>query len=123
MAKNFRWKRRPTVAIGRPLAQRAATLKVALAALAATHAARAESAMKEGAPWTDRTAYARGSLFARAEGTNIVIGTTNTEYGLFLEFGTSRMAPRPIIRPVMDETARAYMDDAIRLTQAIMFGS
>lgn len=105
-----------------PLQARAEALKPALNALAKSHAARAEAAMKAGAPWTDRTAYARGALFARAEETNIILGTSNTEYGLFLEFGTSRMAPRPIIVPTLEEVSRAYIEDAYRLTSVVMFG-
>src|SRR5690606_29161537 len=88
MRRHFRWKRTPTRAIGRPLQARAAALKPALHALAASHAARAEAAMKTGAPWNDQTGYARGALFGRADGTDIILGTSNTEYGLFLELGT-----------------------------------
>lgn len=78
--------------------------------------------MKSGAPWTDQTGYARGALYARAEGTDIHIGTSNEEYGMFLELGTSKMAPRPIIIPTLDTVAQAYIEDAYKLTSTIMFG-
>lgn len=97
--------------------------KPAISALAAGHAARAEGQMKQQASWTDRTGYARGALFARAEGTDITLGTTNDEYGGHLELGTSRMAARPVILPVAMETAPRYFDDAAQLVGRMLRGS
>jgi HK97 gp10 family phage protein len=75
--------------------------------IATDEASRAESEMKERAPWTDRTSQARGGLFGKAEqtgdGARIHIGGT-MEYQPFLELGTRRMKPYPIIKPVHDET-------------------
>lgn len=78
--------------------------------------------MKARAEWTDRTTYARGSLFGRADGMNITLGTANEEYGIFLELGTSRMRAFPTVRPQLQETGEAYFRDAARLTGQTMFG-
>lgn len=78
--------------------------------------------MKSGAPWNDRTAHARNALYGRSEGFNIILGTTNAEYGIFLELGTVKMAARPIIVPTFESTARAYFEDAVRLIGSILGG-
>jgi hypothetical protein len=118
----FEWRTTPTQAIAQPLQHRVRSYIAALRALAQTSAARAESIMKAGAPWNDITAYARGALFGRAVDTNIEIGTTNFEYGLFLELGTVNMAPRPIIVPTLDRTADQYYRDAFTLARGILIG-
>lgn len=101
---------------------RVARIPPLLLGLAASHAGRAEGAMKAGAPWNDQTGYARGALYARAQGTNIHIGTSNDEYGLYLELGTSKMAARPIIVPVFEQTAQAYFQDVILVVQGALGG-
>lgn len=111
MAKNLVWITPPSH-IARVLAQRTAGMEAGIQALAQSHASRGETKMRSGAPWTDRTGYARSSLYGRAEGTDVVLGTSNTEYGVFLELGTSKMAPRPIIVPTVNETAPEYFEDA-----------
>lgn len=118
----FRWVVRPSVAIGQPLMARVAAIEPALRGLASTHAARAEGYMKAGAPWNDITGYARGSLYGRAEGIDIHIGTTNSEYGLFLELGTVHMAARPIIQPTLSIVGPAYFRDAVVLIRGILGG-
>lgn len=123
MAKQgIEWVITPSAGIGQRIAQRTAAMKPALNALAASHAARGESRMKAERPWTDRTGYARGSLYGRADGVNIDLGTTNAEYGVFLELGTSRMAPRPIIVPTATETAPQYFKDAADLVGRLLGG-
>lgn len=118
----FVWAPSPTAAIGRPLMARVAAIPPIVMALAQTHAARAEGAMKAGAPWQDQTGYARGALYGRAEGTDIHIGTSNDEYGLYLELGTSKMAARPIIVPIFEETASAYFRDVILAVRGALGG-
>lgn len=118
----FRWVSTPTQAIAAPLQARVTAYIAALRALAMASAARAESIMKSGAPWNDITAFARGSLYGRAQGTNIEIGTTNFEYGLFLELGTVNMAPRPIIVPTFNRTADQYYRDAFTLARGMLLG-
>ena len=74
--------------------------------IATDEASRGESEMKDRAPWQDRTTNARGGLFGRAEatgdGARIHLGGT-VDYQPYLETGTKRMKPYPIIRPVADE--------------------
>jgi len=118
----FRWSQSPSAAIGVPLMQRVATLPPLLMALAGTHAARGEAVMKSGAPWNDQTGYARGALYGRAEGTNIHLGTANSEYGLYLELGTSKMAARPIIVPSLEVVAAAYYRDVVIVIKGVLFG-
>jgi HK97 gp10 family phage protein len=117
----FRWSSSPGK-LGTEVARRVAKIELAMRALAAAHAARAEGAMKSNAPWMDQTAFARGSLYGRAEGTDIILGTTNAEYGIFLELGTVNMAPRPVIRETLDQTAQAYFRDAVALAGGILGG-
>lgn len=119
---HFRWDVDPSSLFGRELQRRAATLKPLIAMLAQTHAARAEGNMKQNAGWNDRTAFARSSLFGRAEGMTIYLGTTNDEYGHFLEFGTSRMPAFPTIGPQLQQTSVEYFEDAARLAGATLLG-
>ncbi len=104
------------------LSRRVASIPPALSTLAASHAARAEATMKEGAAWNDQTGHARGSLYGRSEMFMIILGTTNSEYGAFLELGTVKMAARPIIEPTLQTTAREYFEDAATLIRGILSG-
>ena len=83
--------------------------------VAQSEASRGETEMKDRAPWADQTANARGGLFGKAEktanGAKIYLGGT-AEYQPFLELGTRRMRPRPIIRIVADETAVTAVEQA-----------
>lgn len=119
---HFRWDVAPSSKFGVELQRRAAILKPLLHTLAQTHAARAEANMKSVAGWNDRTAFARGSLFGRAEGLTIFLGTTNDEYGHFLEFGTSRMPAFPTIGPQLRQTSVEYFQDAARLAGVTLLG-
>jgi hypothetical protein len=118
---SFKWTKSP-VMFASELNRRVAAIPPALAALAATHAARAEAAMKAGAAWNDITAFARGSLYGRSERFTIILGTVNSEYGPYLELGTVKMAARPIIQPTLDATAVAYFNDAAKLIKGILGG-
>ena len=113
---------KPPSDIARVLAQRTAQMQGALNANAQSHASRGQSQMVAGAPWTDRTGYARASLTGQAEGTTIVLGTTNAEYGPYLELGTSRAAARPIIVPTANEIAPAYFRTSADIVRRMLGG-
>ncbi len=121
MSMRLTWSPGPSK-IGRELTTRVAAFIVGLHTLAVTTAARGESMMKSGAPWNDITGYARGSLYGRAKSTDIELGSTNAEYHLFLELGTVHMAPRPIIRPTVDQLAGQYYRDAMTLARSTFVG-
>lgn len=82
--------------------------------------------MKARAPWNDRSGAARAGLFGQVtssggDAIEIVLGHT-VNYGVFLELGTSKMAARPIILPVANETAPKLAADASELVRRL-FGS
>lgn len=118
---SFRWDRQPST-FGDILQQRVSVMNQALEMLAMSHAARGESSMKANAGWNDRTAFARASLFGRADGLTIYLGTSNDEYGIFLELGTSKMSAFPTIGPQLRQTSAEYFADAVTLTGAILIG-
>lgn len=113
---------KPPSTIARTLAQRTAQMEGALNANAQSHASRGQAAMVSGAPWNDRTGYARASLTGQAEGTDVVLGTTNTEYGHYLELGTSKMAARPIIEPTAREIAPDYFQSSADIVRNLLGG-
>jgi len=93
-----------------PKLQRAlAVLPDALEELGQNVSAVGEQYAKMNAPWNNQTNFARESLFSDHEVTGdtltIVVGTTNDEYGPFLELGTENMAPLPIIEPTVQHLA------------------
>lgn len=103
----------------------AANVEGGIHKLADSHASRAESAMKAGAPWNDHTEHARQGLTGTAEGADIYLFGTMfynpyLETGTHNEDGSERMAPRPIIVPTMNETAPAYFSDAGELVMAML---
>jgi malic enzyme len=112
------WSPNPST-IGAEIVRRAAQVKPALGELAKSHASRGEAAMKANAPWGDRTGNARQGLFGEAEGTTITLGGT-AEYQIFLEKGTSKIAPRPIIMPTAETTAAEYFADAEKVVRGIL---
>jgi hypothetical protein len=115
------WTQPPTN-IARQIATRKVAVQQGVAVLGQTHAKRGEGQMKAQAPWNDRTGNARAGLFGAAEmgGTvlTVILGGT-VEYQPYLELGTSRMAARPVIVPVANQTAAALVKDAGELVRRL----
>lgn len=101
---SFTWTMPPSAQLVPNLGSYEQRLLAAVGALADVFAARMEAAAKAGAPWTDRTGAARQGLrgFAVKAAASVVIYLVHSVfYGIYLELGTRRMAPRPIIMPVL----------------------
>jgi hypothetical protein len=68
---------------------------------------------KAGAPWNDQTGAARQGLrgdVAKAATSVIIYLIHSVHYGVYLEMGTSKMAPRPIILPTLQANYGPIMD-------------
>lgn len=73
-----------------------------------------EGEAKQTAPWTDQTGNARKGLTGRYEvqGNSLTIYLFHTvEYGPFLEMGTGKMRPFPVILPTMQRNYGKIMKD------------
>lgn len=55
------------------------------------------------------TGRLRGSITHAVDDDAAYIGT-NVEYGKYVECGTSRMGPRPYLRPAIEDHSHVYMD-------------
>lgn len=78
---------------------------LALRALFETFAAKILAYARQHAPWVDQSGDARRNLdaFVDVQGLEITIYlVTRMFYGVYLELGTWRMAPRPIIVPALE---------------------
>lgn len=70
-----------------------------------------------GEPWASNTGYALSQIktsYDAAELTGRV--TINADYGLFLELGTVKMEPRPVLRPALANKAtqvQRIIDEAV----------
>jgi hypothetical protein len=112
----------PPTRIANEITRRSRQVMPALTAVAQSHAARAEAAMKSGAPWNDQTGQARQGLFGTVtvEGDSLTIHLGGTViYQVYLELGTSKMAPRPIIVPVAAQTQAAFIRDATAVVRGL----
>ena len=93
-----------------------------LASLGQRWAGRLESEARQNAPWADRTGAARAGLTGASEttgdGVEIVLAHT-VEYGIYLELGTYKMSPRPVIVPTLEAAYAAVMADARALLRSL----
>lgn len=93
--------------------------------VAIDQASRAQSEMKRGRPWQDQTSAARRDLFGKAEqhswGSRIILGGgagASAPYFRYLELGTYRMGPFPILLPTM----LIYRVSALRMASLAVKG-
>lgn len=117
VAMSFSWQEPPST-LSAHLTSWEKRLLDAIATLAKEFAGRMESYMKQHAPWNDRTGAARRGLRAVAEigATSFVLRVFHTVvYGVFLEFGTRHMAPRPILAPTIAQFSSAVMGELRQL--------
>ncbi len=104
-APAFTWKIAPDAQLIPNLGDYGERVIQGLHLLADLFTAKLEAAAKAGAPWQDQTGAARAGLVSLAvkSATGVIIYLIHqASYGVFLELGTSRMAPRPIIMPVLE---------------------
>jgi hypothetical protein len=69
--------------------------------------ARTESLARQSAPWNDQTGAARQGLRAQVQKSSsgaILYLIHSVYYGIYLELGTSKMGPRPVIQPTLEQT-------------------
>lgn len=57
-----------------------------------------------------RTGALRAGVYYRVQDRTLVVGDTQS-YSLFVEFGTRHMAPRPFIRPALNDLGRLFGAD------------
>lgn len=89
-----------------------------LGLLANLFAKKMEGEAKSNAPWNDVTGAARGGLkgTATVAATEVVIHLAHSVfYGPFLELGTSKMSPRPVIMPTLQANYGPVMDAVRKL--------
>lgn len=116
----FTWISPPSVIVGN-LASFEQRVIQALGQLADLFTAKLESYAKANAPWTDRTGAARQGLRAFAVKAAMQVTlylVTSVNYGIFLELGTSRMAPRPIVMPTLE----AHYGEIMAAARALIGG-
>lgn len=105
--ETFRWTLAPEAQLIPRLTSYDERIKAGLMALADLFAAQMQAQAQAGAPWVDRTGAARQGLrgFAVKEATRIIVYLVHSvSYGVYLERGTRKMAPRPIVLPVLEAT-------------------
>lgn len=86
--------------------------------LADLFAQKMQGEARSNAPWNDVTGAARGGLLGQAvkSATEIIVYLLHSvEYGPYLEMGTSKMAPRPILLPTLEANYPEVMNAVRKL--------
>lgn len=115
----FRWDVPPT-AFKTSLDRFDAAARKALGDVADLYAPQMEAYAKNNAPWTDRTGDARKTIKALVtkEPDSVEIALFGTmEYFPFLELGTSKMRPYPIIVPTLQKYHAPVMSAVRRIVE------
>jgi HK97 gp10 family phage protein len=101
----FRWVRPPS-GMGAECRRRAEAMEPELLGQMSTLKGSMDSYMQSNIPWTDRTRAARDGLKTSVgitgKGGVTITAWHTVPYGGFLETGTSKMDPFPIIRPTLE---------------------
>ena len=93
-------------------------IKQGLGMLANLFAAKMQGEAQANAPWNDVTTAARSGLkgFPLIAAAEVIIYLFHSvHYGPYLELGTSKMAPRPIILPTLQANYGPVMDAVRKL--------
>lgn len=114
---SFQWERPPTQAWPDMTEAYIQAVRSSVRALADRYAPEIEAYMKANAPWTDRTANARQSLYADVEQVaqdmvDIILGH-GVHYGVYLEL--SNAGAYAIVGPSLDVFAPRIWQDVVRL--------
>lgn len=99
------WTIAPSAQLIPNIAEYETRIRDGLHMLADLFAAKMQGEAQDGAPWNDVTGAARGGLIGTAvkAATEVIIYLYHSvHYGPYLELGTYKMAPRPIILPVLE---------------------
>lgn len=59
------------------------------------------------------------SIFSEKSGPGEALVGAHAEYGVYLEFGTSRMAPRPFLRPALEKAREFFMSGIEKLVNKL----
>jgi hypothetical protein len=116
----FVWNPGPTV-IKAALGSWDKRIIAGLAALADLFTAKLQAYAAANAPWMDRTGNARQGLraFSEKAATAVTIYLVHSVfYGIFLELGTRKMGPRPIVLPTLE----AHYGEVMAAVRALVGG-
>ena len=97
-------------------------IREAIWMLADLFAQKMQGEAQGGAPWNDVSGAPRGGLlgFAVKAATEVVMYLYHSvHYGPYLEMGTSKMAPRPIILPTLEANYPQVMAAVRELLQGV----
>lgn len=112
MSFTVEWQIPPSAQLIPQIAAYEERIRTGIAMLADLFAQKMQGEAQGNAPWNDVSGAARGGLrgWAVKAATEVVMYLAHSvHYGPYLELGTSRMAPRPIILPTLQANYGAVM--------------